>query len=529
MTAHGGERENTAPQSRSAFSVGKVGVLLAGAVALALCGGTEPGAEHCAGQPLPRTGPGSSPVSGPAEKPPGGKVKDIRLLNQHFNEPGADTAPWMFVPRANIKELSSSEHPGLVTLWEAGKGQDIKGLLKDPIRIDDYPLPWQFQLGMIPSFNAQVGIGGKPQADYAIGLNVAVTSSAPAPWPRARPRRPPDTHDVQLLVVHLGVTGEAGVGLPQYVRDPYPSGDSYWVWGRGDLDHKATGDWQVPYLWVGDGSKYAGPASQRLFFRCLPEGPTPLGVGIRFEAHHGWNTRRIDCSSFGKVTGVWEVGPIISADRWIPDVLCRNLPVRKGAYPIFAGRVEGGKYREDYAHVNAPKPLPPDPAYEYYVDYCTFSHVMLNTGNNAPSLEHYSEDFNIPGYTGSYGLQEQSVRGDTYSNPGYYTLTLMGPDLGTGFGPGGFLIDFDRYRPPFEIETCFRGPEDTSAWNWALLLDVYGGDGKPCGRWFPGVANDPKKKRHSYFDLTKKHLLKIEFDPEVPEEVLAHRPLHMLW
>jgi hypothetical protein len=196
MTAHGGEREDMAPQSTSAFSARKVGVLLAGAVALALCGGTGPGAEPCAGQPPPRTGNEPSPARVSAEKPPGGTVKDIRLLNQHFNEPGADTAPWMFVPRANIKEMSTSEHPGLVTLWEAGKGQDIKGILQDPIRIDDYPLPWQFQLGMTPSFNAQVGIGGKPQANYAIGLNVAVTFSDPATWPRDRTRRPPDTHDV---------------------------------------------------------------------------------------------------------------------------------------------------------------------------------------------------------------------------------------------------------------------------------------------------------------------------------------------
>src|SRR5437899_13107346 len=71
--------------------------------------------------------------------------QDIRKLNQHFNKPGNDLSPWMFVPQENIKELSTEEHPGLVTLWEAGKGDDIKGLLTDPIRIDDYPLPWQFQ------------------------------------------------------------------------------------------------------------------------------------------------------------------------------------------------------------------------------------------------------------------------------------------------------------------------------------------------------------------------------------------------
>src|SRR3954465_2135849 len=110
---------------------------------------------------------------------------------------------------------------------------------------------------MIPSFNARGGSGGKPQANYAIGLNVAVTFSDPSTWPKDRTRRPPDTHDFQLLVVHLGVTGEAGGGLPPHVGGPHPSGGSYRVWGRGDLDHRATGDWQVPHVWVGDGSKYA--------------------------------------------------------------------------------------------------------------------------------------------------------------------------------------------------------------------------------------------------------------------------------
>ncbi len=38
-----------------------------------------------------------------------------------------------------------------------------------------------------------------------------------------------------------------------------------------------------------------------------------------------------------QITGVWEIGPIISADRWIPDVLCRNLPQVKGPHPIMLG------------------------------------------------------------------------------------------------------------------------------------------------------------------------------------------------
>src|SRR5262245_19591023 len=54
----------------------------------------------------------------------------IRNLSQHFNEPDGDIAPWMFVPKNNIKVLSTSRHPGLATIYEAGAGKDIKGLLK---------------------------------------------------------------------------------------------------------------------------------------------------------------------------------------------------------------------------------------------------------------------------------------------------------------------------------------------------------------------------------------------------------------
>jgi hypothetical protein len=51
---------------------------------------------------------------------------DIRKLSQHFVDPKAPTAPWIFVPDQNIASLSTSEHPGVVTIWEEGKGHDIK-------------------------------------------------------------------------------------------------------------------------------------------------------------------------------------------------------------------------------------------------------------------------------------------------------------------------------------------------------------------------------------------------------------------
>jgi len=86
--------------------------------------------------------------------------KDIRKLSQHFNEPGGDISPWMFVPADNIKEVSTAEHPGVVTVWQAGKGQDIKGILEDPIRIDDYPLPWEFEQSLVQIYMATLlGLG----------------------------------------------------------------------------------------------------------------------------------------------------------------------------------------------------------------------------------------------------------------------------------------------------------------------------------------------------------------------------------
>src|SRR5262245_24567454 len=71
--------------------------------------------------------------------------RSIKELSEHFSKPANDFGQWIFAPQDNLKECSTDEHPGLVTIYEAGKGKDIKGLLKDPIKIGDYPLPWEFQ------------------------------------------------------------------------------------------------------------------------------------------------------------------------------------------------------------------------------------------------------------------------------------------------------------------------------------------------------------------------------------------------
>lgn len=117
----------------------------------------------------------------------------IGRLNQHFNDAGAGIAPWQFVPRENIKEFSTARHPGLATIFEAGAGTDVKGLLKDPIGIDDFRLPWECQTSLVQSFNATAGVGAKKQVNIALGMNVAVTFSDPDEWPKDRSQRPADT------------------------------------------------------------------------------------------------------------------------------------------------------------------------------------------------------------------------------------------------------------------------------------------------------------------------------------------------
>jgi hypothetical protein len=202
---------------------------------------------------------------------------DIRKLSQHFLD-RRGTDPWIFIPEENIKELSVAEHPGLVTIWEQGKGKDIKGVLGAPIKITDYPLPWEFHLGLVQNSLATKGLSEK-QINYAIGLNVALTFSDPSTWPKERTRQPPQTHSAQLLVVHLGNQGENyRLGVPQVKRSELNfhdhSPEVYLVYGRGDLATNVNGNWKMGYTWVGPDpadsgtwSKAGGPADHFLRFR----------------------------------------------------------------------------------------------------------------------------------------------------------------------------------------------------------------------------------------------------------------------
>ena len=67
---------------------------------------------------------------------------------------------------------------------------------------------------------------------------------------------------------------------------------------------------------------------------------------------------------------------------------------------------------------------------------------------------------------------------DTHSHPGHLMLKLLGPGLGTGFGPaGGSSLKLSDYPPPWEIETSFIAPDDSIPWNYwmnFIVLDKQG-------------------------------------------------------
>jgi hypothetical protein len=478
--------------------------------------------------------------------------KDIRALSQHFLDRHGNTAPWIFVPKENIASLSTAEHPGVVTIWEAGRGKDVKGLLDKPIRIADYPLPWEFHLGLVQNYQAMKGISER-QINYAIGLNVAVTFSDPATWPKDRTQLPPQTRSLQLFVVHLGNVGENyRQGVPQVKATPLnqldPSPEVYLVYGRGNLGPEINGNWKMNYTWLGgEGSisgstvKIGGPANSIVRFRASLLGPTSLQVGVGFGQDAGWRIRTIDVSRFGKITGIWEIGPIFSLDRWIPDVLAKELGI--------ASRPEWFKsFKERLRLVGPPSatggPLlktldqnfqiePPDPKFEYFVDYAVFY------GNGPENFDHLSDEFNVPGFLADQKWYiEGNGMAETYSHPGNLTVTLLGMNGAWAMCPilSGDGVDLARHKPPIEFEVAFTAPDDSLPWNLWWTFNLFDHSGKSLGQgWNPGIQNIPGRGRR-YINafaadptkFAKSGLMNIEFDQELPRSLLTARPLCML-
>jgi len=478
--------------------------------------------------------------------------KDIRKFTQHFIDP-EDISPWTFVPQENIARLSTKEHPGMVTLSEAGRGQDIKGILQEPILLDDYPPPWEFHLGWIQKIN--ISKVTEKQLNYAIGLNVAITFSDPETWPEDRSEMPPDTHSAQLFVVHLGNYGETHrPGLPQVKRSALNYGDPapevYLVYGRGDLAENITGNWDVAYTWVGPEesipqsmSKMGGPASHDLRFRVGVLNPTTIKFGFCSGFSRDWRTRTVDVSKFGEITGIWEIGPIISLDDWMTEDLPKELGIDGVPSWMESLRVRYESPRGEQAPETL-KPFEelfkvdaPDPNFEYLID------SMVFFGNGAATLEHISDDFDIPGFNAdTHFYIEGNAFCETFSNPGYLSITFFGDGATWAMCPRfpleGILagIDLTKFEPPIEFETSFIAGDDNIPWNVWWTFNLFDEDGGGLGQgWGPGVQNIPGKGRHfiNSFSwepdkIAESKIMNVEFVPEIPQAILQSKPLTML-
>jgi hypothetical protein len=475
----------------------------------------------------------SLPLS--AQQAAGANANDIRKLSQDFTQTSGDIDPWIFYPQSNIQSLSTSDHRGLLTIRDAGKGQDIKGVLKDPIPMGQYPLPWEFQLGFLqPESKA-----GDAQTNYAIGLNLAVTFSDPSTWPKDRTQVPTDTHSLQLFVARIGNYGEIyRTGIPQLrfgnLNYGDPSPEAYMLYGRGDLAPNVTGDWKIPYIWLGyqppepgqfgaafgwSWEKYGGPAEQGglqdIRFRVRVLSPTKLEVGFGYGYMRGWRMRTIDVSRFGKITGIWQIGPIVSLDRWMADDLAPKLNI----YPT-------------------PVLDPPNPGSRTYsIDYMHFF------GEGPENFEQLSDDFNVPGVPAdSKFFIEDDVMAETWSHPGYLTLTSSGKSDGWALCPmvagemtaGLAYIELSKFKPPMEFEMAFEVPDDSIPWSFFHSLSLTD-EKNNVHNWSPGMQNIPGKGRIyinespvNAFETRQSTDINVVFKTPIPQSVLTHKPLRML-
>jgi len=436
------------------------------------------------------------------------KKPDIRKLSQHFIDK-EDTSPWMFVPEENVGSISLAERPGLAVVRHAGKGMDVKGILKDPIKIDDYPLPWEFHLGFAQVKSSEIPF---QTSNYAVGINIAVTFSDPSEWPEDRTKQPPDTHSFQLFVAHIKAASiERG---PLNWDDHSSPHEIYRVFGRGDMGGDANGDWEIPYIWTSD--RQSGPADFLLRFRLMMDGPSSIQVGfhggLTGEPHVGYRHKSLNVAQYGKITGIWEIGPIISQDRWIPDELAPALGIPEDV-----------------------EISPPDPVFPAWVDYCTFF------GRGPKTIEHASDFFDIPGYQAKWYHEGGAIL-DTYSNPGFLTVTMQPASLDgwamcpTAIGTKITLADHDPF-PGYEVEARFYPPDDSLPWNLFISsFVIWDENNQPfAGGWQPGVQNFPEEDRHKFINdysgpnqPTQDAGIQMEFEEEIPESILGNSPLHMI-
>ena len=297
--------------------------------------------------------------------------KRISQINQHFNEPDKSIAPWSFVAGREHQRVSTAEHPGLATIYEAGRGQDVKGLLERPIALGDSRLPWEFQTSLVQSFNATAGVGAKTQINYAIGLNVVVTFSDPATWPADRGKRPADDPRVSTAGGTPGLHRRGGRRTAA-ILDRAASGKLSRLGTRRPGRDRDGGLARFPTSGLATAPNTpARPALNSSFVAWLPaprscrsassSTPRTAGTCARSTAPVRQDHRHLgDRPDHLRPTAGF---PTCSA------ATCRRSKARTRCC---SGTATPSTMKSKMAPVVAPKPEPPNPAYEYYVDYCVF-------------------------------------------------------------------------------------------------------------------------------------------------------------
>jgi hypothetical protein len=465
------------------------------------------------------------------------KPKDISKFSSVSLQPGKIGA-WKFYPSKGY-HISTEQHPGLLTIRNIGGAEeDLKGTIGQPLPLSDYPPQWEFEVNMIRSQASKRGFMSPDDRGGcdAIGLNVALTFSEPSTWPKDNTQKPKKTYSFQLYSVHL-LSPEMGSHEGKFM-----------VWGDGELGRlgkvtggdgvafpkdKIMGDWCIPTYDVGDGQQAEGPSSTDTYFCFRLLSSTRVLFGVRFSQTHPWFTRELDVSDLGEITGVWEIGPIISGSSWIPT-----------HWPGFK------------------RPLD---RVETYIGFCDFRYCCALP--EGISIEHFSKDFDVPGNMGGgYQTEFYGLLTETWSHPGYLTWTLRGGYNATGVET---VVDYgsqvialsdkarkrDRedshyriyFKQPWEVELCFIAPDDSIPWNLFMDWYVFDSNDKQVVSWLPGIANIPGQG-HSVGSLisesyqsgdkinrgrVKKMCAGGDFGPQfterVPESVLAHKPLYLLF
>ena len=153
-------------------------------------------------------------------------------------------------------------------------------------------------------------------------------------------------------MVLVGSSGEVSAGLPQYTSDQHP--EKWLVWGRGDLGYSTMGNWNIPYIQIGNGMKDCGPASSQVYFQCRVNSPTSIQIGCKFSAMHDYSMRQIDfaraafppaCPS-GGAAGVcslpqWRSGGSVRRNprgREFPMARAITMTQAGRAHPLLASR-----------------------------------------------------------------------------------------------------------------------------------------------------------------------------------------------